>query len=152
MTKPTKEEIIAAIRARGNNATDLRDAAHEAHHALQFDVKPGKWNRETIHRAIVKGGRRAFGEAVFDEIRARAVEQIVCADYGVETGASLEAWAMTSFMEAGKNSGIWTPSDFDWAGKIRERMATPAARADADRVIALASVPFAARKRKAAAT
>ncbi len=37
-------KIIEAVRARGNDPRDLRDAAHEAHHALE--VKAKDWDRD----------------------------------------------------------------------------------------------------------
>lgn len=133
MKKPTPEALIAAIRKRGNDATDLRDAAHEAHHALSAGVR-GPWDRESIHRAVMAMGR---ADAAGDEIMARAVEQIVCADLGVTTD-SIEKWAFWACMEAIK-SGIRYPS-LDWfCDAVRAAMKSPEGRRAADRVMALAS-------------
>lgn len=62
----TKEEVVQAVRAMGSNARDLRDAAHEAHHALMrwllgddtaLDTMPDA--RAAALRAGWKGPRRA---------------------------------------------------------------------------------------------
>jgi len=46
--KPKADALILAIRARGSDTTNLRDAAHEAHHhALSAGVR-GKWTRVNI--------------------------------------------------------------------------------------------------------
>lgn len=110
----------------------LRDAAHEAHHALDAKVKRGRWDRETIHRAVMKMGK---SRAVASEIMARAVEQIVCADLGVDCG-TIENWAFISCIEAMK-AGVSMPSSEWFASQVRAAMATPKARKAADAVLAL---------------
>jgi len=66
---------------------------------------------------------------------ARAVEQMVCADLGVDCG-SIEHWASTSVMEAMKIDRLIL--DFDWfkAG-VESRMKKAMTRAAADAVLAL---------------
>lgn len=129
----TSEQLIAAVRANGNDARDLRDAAHEAHHALEAKVKRGKWDRETIHCAVMKMG---LGRAIQSEIMARAVEQIVCADLCADCG-TVEEWAMVACMEALK-SRIQVPG-LDWmVARIKAAMVSPEGRKAADAVLALA--------------
>ena len=129
------ETLLAAIRAKGSDATTLRDAAHEACHAIQWNVKR-KWTRENIH-AKKRKPHRIFGDmGVMDEIDARAVEQVVCSRLGVDCG-SVEKWAQVCWMEMFKNERISLPVG-DWLEKqIRSRMETEAVSRLADRVMAL---------------
>lgn len=132
----TAADIIAAVRACGSDATDLRDAAHEAHHAIEAGVPAGQWDRETIHAAVMAMGR---GKAAASEVMARAVEQIVCADLGVDCGA-VEKWSFWACLEAVK-SGTTFPGPTWFANAVRTVMATPSARAAADAVKALVRPP-----------
>jgi hypothetical protein len=131
---PTNEKsarFVLAIQALGSNATSPRDAAHEACHAMQWGVKK-KWTRDNIHAK--KPRERARG--VRCEILARAVEQLVCADLGIDCG-TVERWALVCWMEMIKNEGISLPTG-DWlANNIRAAMETPEARDLAYRVLAL---------------
>jgi hypothetical protein len=88
--------LVEEIRRRGSDAVDLRDAAHEAHHALSAGVK-GRWTRVNIAAAIKK--KRRPGWASFDEVLARAVEQIVCATLDTPC-PTVESCALTSSLEA----------------------------------------------------
>lgn len=145
--RPTAEQIIEAVQARGNDARGLRDAAHEAHHALEAKVPAGRWDRESIHRAVMRMGR---GKAAASEVMARAVEQIVCADFGVDCG-TVERWAFVACTEALK-SGVAFPGVTWFADAVRGVMTTETARAAADSVIALAAKPLQkpARRKRAA--
>lgn len=140
--RPTEASLIAAIQARGSDATDLRDAAHEAHHALDAKVR-GKWDRESIHRAI---SRLPPYQQLRAEISARAVEQIVCRDLGVDCD-TVEKWAFIAEMEMLKNSRLALPPGADMAKFVRKAMEHPTMRCAADRVLALAV----AKSRKRAA-
>ena len=97
---PAAEKVIAAIKAHGLDgvrpgADGLRDAAHEAFHALA--VGAGSWNRERVHRALC---RQFVGANLWiHEMEARGVEQVVCMKLGVDCG-SLGQWVATSAMEA----------------------------------------------------
>lgn len=134
MMKPTAEQVIEAVRACGSDPRDLRDAAHEASHALDVGLEHGQWDRESIHSAVMQRGR-AF--AVLSEIKARAVEQMVCADLGIDPG-DVKRWALIACMEAVKN-GIALPG-LDWfVERVTNTMQTPPARKMADRVLRLAS-------------
>ncbi len=90
------DAVIQAIRSRGGDATELRDAAHEACHALACGVPDGKWDRDTIHRYVMRGG---YGRAAEGEVVARLVEQEVCKVLGVVTN-NIEHWLLVSCMEA----------------------------------------------------
>ena len=128
------DALVAAVRAKGSDARDPRDAAHEACHALKWGVTK-KWTRDNIHAKKP----RVRSNGVSDEILARAVEQLVSADVGYDCG-TVESWAFTCWMEMLKNEGISLPGG-DWLEKrIRERMESPAARELADRVLALSEV------------
>lgn len=131
MHTTTPETLIAAVQARGNDATTPRDAAHEAHHALSSGLD-GPWDRERIHAAVMAMGH---GEAAADEIMARAVEQIVCRDLGVDCGP-VKDWAVFACIEAVK-AGIAYPSLNWFVERVNDYMKSRAARKAADRVIAL---------------
>lgn len=135
------EKLVAAVQARGSDADDPRDAAHEACHAIAWRVKKA-WTRDNIHAK--KPRDRGFGVA--DEITARAVEQLVCADLKIDYDP--QKWAMVCYMEMLKNEGIALPSG-DWLpNAIQARAKTPMARRMADQVLALATAPL--KKRRSA--
>ncbi len=128
--------IVAKVVANGNLAhepNDLRDAAHEAHHALSVGLK-GSWDRERLNRAMERKGRSYM---LLSEIEARAVEQLVCADLGVNPGGDVDRWAMVSCMEAIKNSRMDIGGPDRIADAVRRAMQRPAIRKAADRVLAL---------------
>lgn len=128
-------DLVEAVQARGSDARDIRDAAHEARHALKWGVRK-KWTRDNIHAKKP----RARSEGVADEILARAVEQLVSADLGYDCG-SVFTWAMVCYVEMIKNERISLPGG-DWLEKaIRSCMASKIARKWADRVIAIATPP-----------
>lgn len=131
----TPADIVAAVRARGSDTDNLRDAAHEAHHAIEAGVPEGQWDRESIHVAVMAMGR---GKAAASEVMARAIEQIVCADLGVDCG-EIEKWALKACFEAVK-SGVAFPGPTWFANAVRVVMGTASARAAADAVLALAVV------------
>jgi hypothetical protein len=140
MGRFTAASLIEAIRSRGSDARDLRDAAHEAHHAIVAGVR-GPWDREVIHRALMRKGK-SFAQD--DEVMARAVEQIVCADLGVDCG-DVDTWAFLACMEALKGGNpIGNPDAV--ARAIRLTMKTDKARKAADAVMGLAAAPL-VRKR-----
>jgi hypothetical protein len=129
------EQLLAAIVKRGVVSTSLRDAAHEACHALQWGVKR-KWTRDNIHAKKPKR-HRLFGDiGVRDEIVARAVEQIVCHQLGVDCG-SVEHWAQVCWMETMKNERISLPSPMWLADQIRKQLDSATACRLADEVIGL---------------
>jgi hypothetical protein len=133
-----EQTLLTAIRSHGCDATDLRDAAHEAHHALDARVR-GKWSRERIHRALVaKASKSGLGRStlVSYEIDARAVEWIICERYGI--AYDLDAWANTMWWETAKNMNIQLPNDgwIQTAIRMRKESARITRAADAVQAIA----------------
>ena len=115
------DRFVAGVRARGSDARDVRDAAHEAYHATVAHLKR-PWERERIHQALLKMSRiKKWGIAglVHEEIDARAVEQMVCVHYGVDYDA--EHWAMMAAMESCKTFGTNMPLDW-WTNQISSRI------------------------------
>lgn len=129
------ESVVRAVQNLGSDARDLRDAAHEAHHALSCGLT-NPWERERIHRAVMRRGR---AEAAINEIEARAVERIVCAEFGIDCG-NVEQWAAIACMEAIK-SGIRYPSVAWFSDRVRDYMKRPEMRSAADRIIRLGIIP-----------
>lgn len=129
---PAPETLILAIRAHGSDATNLRDAVHEALHALDAELPKGKWDRQSIHDGVKRMG---IVKAAASEAMARAVGQIVCQRLGVAT-KPVEHWALISAMEACGFNEPFFP--FDIAEKaIVTLMSTRRAALWADRIIAL---------------
>lgn len=139
------EKLLLALRSRGIDSTDLRHAVHEAHHALEAKVPEGKWETWTIDRAVKRMGP---GRAAASEIAARAVEQVICERLGVPT-KPLEDWVGTSVMEAIKFGDPFL-SYTDALDAAKRRMASLQTKLEADRIMALAEVPFPKPKRKRA--
>jgi hypothetical protein len=136
------DHLLAAVRARGSDAGDVRDAAHEACHAIEGGLRlRGRWDRETIHRGLKKRARAsgvlATSEIVLCEIVARGVEQIVCADLGVACG-TIEEWASITWFETVQSERIKLPSGEWVAESIRKRMTTARVRRLAKEVLAIA--------------
>lgn len=71
--------IVAWVRCMGSDTTDVRDAAHEASHALEFGCE--RWDRRSIDVAAFAPQNRRL--LVSSEVEARAVERIVCEEVGV---------------------------------------------------------------------
>lgn len=88
----TAKGIIEYVRSRGSDTSNLRDAVHEACHALEAKIE--NWDRNSIHEAMQKIPTR-----IPSEITARAVEQIVCSDLGVSI-ATIETWCHIACTEA----------------------------------------------------
>lgn len=122
MTEPV--HIINAVRSRGSDARDLRDAAHEACHAVELNVAVGSWDRDTIHDAIMATIGKRGGDTMMRSLQiarvirfettARAVERLTCQRFDIDIGD----WADIAFMEAMQGAGIRLPS-VDW---IREQI------------------------------
>lgn len=140
MAKPTTdahktqaEALVSAVRAKGSDATDARDAAHEAAHALSWGVTK-KWTRDNIHAKKP----RIAADGVYDELTARAVEALVCKRLGIPH--EVKQWAFVMVMEMIKNEKIALPS-VDWASAgIELRMKTSIAKELAADVLALGGI------------
>ena len=72
--------LIAGVRARGAQPRDLRDAAHEAAHALRTGLA-GRWTRDRIHAAVLAAAPEPH-DLLAAELEARAVELLVCQQLG----------------------------------------------------------------------
>lgn len=131
-------KVLAEVRRRGSDAVDLRDAAHEASHALEFNLR-GKWTRDRIHQAVIKRTSRSSViravSIIGTEIRARAIEQIVCQRLGVSI-ERIEVFASVALLEMGCTFGS-CPPETEFISAIRSRMNATNVIAMAERVIAL---------------
>lgn len=116
--KDPRVRIVEAVTKRGCSPRDVRDAAHEACHALDAKLED-KWTRDNVHEALKEFCNHDRGTMLYHEIRARAVEMLVCQQLGVEY--DLQSWANTCFMESMKN-GILPPS-YEWLVDHIERQA-----------------------------
>jgi hypothetical protein len=126
-------QIIAAVWDLGSDASDLRDAAHEAHHALRCKLTQ-PWTREAVHEALV-GLCRGDGVLLLgEELDARAVEWTVCEAVGVSY--DLEHWAFIAAMES-LRVGVAHPLDM-WKRGIVIRHGTKAIERAARAVVKLA--------------
>jgi len=97
-SRRTAASIIEAVRDRGNDPRDFRDAVHEAAHALEARVPP-PWDRERIHTYLVRscGTRDPVAALVDSEIRARSAEMHACRRYGIEYAVG--HWALAACLE-----------------------------------------------------
>jgi hypothetical protein len=132
--------IVQYVQGRGSDASDLRDAAHEAYHAIYAHAK--RWDRESIHKALCKRIRKNWGrgeyyrsELIRQELRARAVEWIVCETLGVEY--DLDKWADSVFWEAAKNMKILLPHDSQIADGIKRFKEHPSVKRAAQEILDL---------------
>lgn len=98
------ETFVDAVRLMGSDAKDVRDAAHEACHALEFGA--AYWGRESIHRSL-KEVCATNAELVGAEVRARAVEGYVCRSSGIDY--DLDEWVFAAVRETLKREGISVP-------------------------------------------
>lgn len=127
----TPATLMAAIRARGCVPHDLRDAVHEAHHALAS--KASFWSRRSIDRAVMA---MCTVRAADDELLARVVEQDVCTRLGVSPNGTLEKWVAFACFEAAVSNIQFMPDDVA-IERARALVETPRARRAADAVMAL---------------
>jgi hypothetical protein len=101
--------IVGWARARGSNATDLRDAVHEASHGLAIHTSTGcalDLHRERIHEALVVLYRR---ERLFkDECLARAAERLACDLAGSPCGD----FAVNTYLEAYRVGVVASPDEW----------------------------------------
>ena len=139
--------IVRAVQRYGSDADHLRDAAHEACHALEVDVPRGHWGRETIHEAIMSSYKkrssavtRSFqlAKIISFEITARAVERIVCEKFSIDIGDP-EYWAGIACIEAVKVVGVQIPS-VDWfLAQVKKAESTDRVKKLIERIVALGS-------------
>ena len=118
------DKIVQYVRSRGNDATDVRDAVHEAVHALDGGAED--WDRDEIHRALMDGllgGSKERTLPVTSEVNARAMEWAVCDWLGVEYDP--KHWLPISPMEALKYGIMLPPQDFEAAVRRQRRLVDP---------------------------
>lgn len=139
-----QENLIATVCAYGGKTDDLRDAAHEACHALELNVPAGQWDRDSIHEVVRRLPKQRLAAT---EVRARAVEQLVCTMFGVDAG-DIEFWACITVMEGVRGGLIMFPAASTVAQWIRDDMQSAAAKDLAVRVAALGVIQKHNPKRK----
>lgn len=102
----TKDQVVEAVRARGSNARDLRDAVHEAYHAVSVGAED--WDRDALMDVLARKYSRANrSEALLNELEARAAEWAACDVNGVEY--DVRHWVATMCMEAVKFDRLSLP-------------------------------------------
>lgn len=137
----TAERIVAYCRAKGNQPLDLRDAAHEAHHALYVRLR-GSWDRERLHLALEEKAQelsivaRPVATMMHMELNARAVEWDVCERLGIPY--DLDQWIFVCYQETLKNMRVQFAPDAIKDG-ILDRRGQLITKRYADQVLALAS-------------
>lgn len=104
----------------------MRDAAHEASHALDFGIED--WSREEIHACI---DERLRTVQLQTEVTARATEMLVC--HALKLAYDVEKWAFVSFMEAIKRSRLELPRDL--AAQITTTSQTKTCRGRAAQIL-----------------
>jgi len=103
----TASALLQAIRSRGSDAETIRDAAHEATHALQTNLH-SPWNRDNIHEAVERLAKRHFlgrhfgrmSALVRFELEARAVEMLTSQHFNEKY--DIQHWATICWMETAK--------------------------------------------------
>lgn len=104
----TAEDLLNLLRERGICSDSLRDAVHEASHAVECGCPDDKWgDRKAIHAAVCRRHPRP-SDQVREEVEARATEWEACERYGIDY--DVENWAFIASMEAIK-CGVSTPYD-----------------------------------------
>lgn len=123
------DAVIAAIVSRGSDAHDLRDAVHEATHALQARCPP-PWDRERIDWYLKRScsSQDRVTALVDREVRARAAEMHACERFGVEY--DLEQWSAIACMETGNTLQVWLKLDV-----IARRVKALASRQETRRLV-----------------
>lgn len=99
------EHIVARVRERGSDTDNVRDAAHEASHALEYGVR--FWDRESIHATLRK--QKPVKQGV-SEVFARAVEAEIC--LLCEEPYNQDEFLLLAQIESIKGSGIQLPDNF----------------------------------------
>lgn len=141
--------IVEYANAMGNDARDIRDAAHEAHHALDVGMNGKPWTRDNIHEALQasaeKRGRAALASMLSFELDARAVEKLVCVAIGLEYDD--EHWQHIMWMETLSNMRVCLPHDGFISHGIAVRIESPRILASVRAILALADAPMPRQRR-----
>ena len=116
----TADDLLNRLCAKGIQSDSLRDAVHEASHALECGCPEDEWNdREAIHAAVCHQ-YPSPSYLIREEIEARATEWEACEQYGIDY--NVDSWAFTAGMESIKN-GLSMPFDA-WVEGIQRAKAT----------------------------
>lgn len=126
---PPADMLIGAWSCHGYDGDDLRDGAHEVHHALDAGVQRDWGDREAIHAALMRKARGRRSTMLRYEIDARAVEHVVCRAYGVDH--DIKHWAFWACME-GVKSGFPMGSFNQFAAAVSDAV-------DTDRIVKAAA-------------
>lgn len=134
------EKLISVFASYGINPQgvsldiQLRDAAHEAHHALTAKCK-APWSRDAIHEAMADLCGDVNGEWVIQELDARAVERVVCQALGAPYDA--DRWMEITWFETASSMKIMLPS-VEWiTDAVVLRLGLPKIKAAARRILTL---------------
>ena len=104
----TADDLLNMLREKGIQSDSLRDAVHEASHAVECGCPDDKWSdREAIHAAVCRRHPNPAYQAR-EEVEARATEWEACERYGIDY--DVDAWAFMAAMEAVK-CGVSMPYD-----------------------------------------
>lgn len=113
------ERLVEVVQARGSDAQDPRDAAHEACHALDARLGRKPWTRALIHEGLLRAQKSSLIMSLVDlELRARAVERLVCEMLSTPYDSAM--WLDVMMLEVLKTTGAVFPSR-DWVARAVER-------------------------------
>jgi hypothetical protein len=111
----TADDLLNMLREKGVQSDSLRDAVHEASHAVECGCPDDRWgDREAIHAAVCRRHPRPAHQ-VREEVEARATEWEACERYGIDY--DVESWALMAAMEAIRG-GVSMPHG-SWLAGIR---------------------------------
>lgn len=101
----TADQMVAILKSRGCEPSDLRDGVHEAVHVLQTGSR--SWDREKLHETLERkawktsSARNHIATMVRYELQARAVEMLACKHFKIPY--DIDHWAFTCWMETSKS-------------------------------------------------
>lgn len=128
--------IVATAQRYGSDAKTVRDATHEACHALEANAE--RWNRDTIHEALVHANSGERWRLLAAEVRARAVERRVCETLGVQYDAA--KWLDIAALETMKTGIQGVPADF-WSVAVTRAMTNEHVQDMVERILKLWDQP-----------
>lgn len=134
---PSPEQLLSALKARGvrphrddDIGEMLRDAVHEAAHAIDWKV-PTPWTREAIAARAPRDRSSKFGA----ELLARAVETVLCERLGL-TIRPLADRILLAGMEALQHDGYSVDHD-QWMKAIEIALRSPRVPPLVEQILAL---------------
>lgn len=108
----TAADVVMAVRDRGSNAEDIRDAVHEAYHGVTASAE--RWDRQSVHDAVARCIAPALRGR--NELEARAAEWAACDRFGVDYAVG--EWAALACLEAARDN-VWFPTHAEAVSRIR---------------------------------